>query len=142
MYQIVMMLGIPSLISGLCMLAINRGIVRRDEARRLEDAEREKKRAAAEVEQRKRDQAMEAQQAVVEKQNNALMAAVQAMLRDRLLQGYRHYFAQGWADYDDRENLENIWQQYHALGANGVMDGVREKFLALPVNGGCMGGRG
>lgn len=70
----------------------------------------------------------------MEKQNRAIMMGLQAILRDRLLQGYRHYFIKGWADYDDRENLENLWVQYHALGANGIMDGYRARFLALPVS--------
>jgi hypothetical protein len=67
------------------------------------------------------------------KQTKAIKAGVQAMLRDRLLQGYRHYLEKGWADYDDRANLENIYVQYHTLGANGVMDDLRTRFLHLPV---------
>ena len=63
----------------------------------------------------------------------AISRGVQALLRDRLLQGYKHYRMQGFADEDDRDNLENVYVQYHALGANGVMDDLRTKFLALPV---------
>ena len=59
-------------------------------------------------------------------------AGVPALLRDRLLQGYKYYRAQGWADENDRSNLENVYQQYHALGANGVMDNLRARFLDLP----------
>lgn len=66
-------------------------------------------------------------------QTRAIKRGVQALLRDRLLQGYKHYRAQGWADEDDRLNLENVYQQYHALGQNGVMDDLRNKFLLLPV---------
>ena len=66
-------------------------------------------------------------------QTRAVKRGVQALLRDRLLQGYKYYRAQGWADEDDRTNLENVYQQYHALGANGVMDDLRTKFLALPL---------
>lgn len=64
----------------------------------------------------------------------AVKKGVQALLRDRLIQGYKYYRAQGWADEDDRSNLENVYQQYHKLGANGVMDNLREKFLALPAD--------
>ena len=66
-------------------------------------------------------------------QTRAVKRGVQALLRDRLLQGYKYYRAQGWADEDDRTNLENVYVQYHALGANGVMDNLRERFLALPL---------
>lgn len=65
-------------------------------------------------------------------QIRAVKKGVQALLRDRLLQGYKFYRQQGWADENDRSNLENVYQQYHALGANGVMDNLRQRFLDLP----------
>ena len=67
-------------------------------------------------------------------QVKAVKKGIQALLRDRLIQGYKFYTHQGWADVDDRSNLENVYQQYHALGANGVMDDLRTKFLALPLD--------
>lgn len=66
-------------------------------------------------------------------QTRAVKRGVQALLRDRLLQGYKYYRAQGYADEDDRTNLENVYVQYHSLGANGVMDDLRARFLALPL---------
>ena len=66
-------------------------------------------------------------------QIRAVKRGVQALLRDRLIQGYKFYRSQGWADEDDRSNLENVYVQYHALGANGVMDNLRAKFLDLPL---------
>lgn len=109
-YQILMVIGIPSIISGLVALGINRGMKARDE----------------------KQEEIRQQSEAIERQNKALMAGVQAILRDRLLNGYRHYAQKGWADYDDRQNMENMWEQYHTLGANGVMDGYRAKFLVLP----------
>lgn len=104
-------IGVPSLISGICMLLIQKSMKKRD---------------ARQEEIRLQNEAME-------RQNKAIMLGVQAMLRDRLLQGYRHYISTGWAGYEDRENMENIWQQYHALGANGVMDDMRRQFRQLPA---------
>lgn len=66
-------------------------------------------------------------------QIRAIKRGVQALLRDRLIQGYKFYRSQGWADEDDRANMENVYQQYHALGANGVMDNLRGRFLDLPL---------
>ncbi len=66
-------------------------------------------------------------------QNRAMKLAVRAMLRDRLLQGYKHYLEKGWAGLDDRANLENIWKQYHALGGNGDMNDLRRTFRHLPM---------
>ena len=67
-------------------------------------------------------------------QIRAVKRGVQALLRDRLMAGYKFYRAQGYADEDDRANLENVYVQYHSLGANGVMDELRARFLALPVD--------
>ena len=66
-------------------------------------------------------------------QVRAVKKGIQALLRDRLIQGYKYYRAQGWADEDDRSNLENVYVQYHALGENGVMDNLHAKFLDLPL---------
>ena len=65
-------------------------------------------------------------------QNQAMKLAVKAILQDRLLQGYKHYLNQGWADLDDRRTLENVWKQYHALGGNGDMNDLRHTFRHLP----------
>ena len=66
------------------------------------------------------------------KQNKAMRLAVQAILRDRLLQSYKFYFHQGWATYDDKQNVQNIYNQYEILGENGIMDRKHQKFLELP----------
>ena len=110
--QILTIIGVPALISGIVLIVINRSLKKRD---------------AKQEEIRKQNLEME-------RQNKAIMLGVQAILRDRLLQGYRHYIDKGFAEYDDRENMENIYTQYHALGANGVMDDMREKFRSLPMS--------
>ena len=110
--QILTIIGVPALISGIVLIVINRSLKKRD---------------AKQEEIRK-------QNAEMERQNKAIMLGVQAILRDRLLQGYRHYIDKGFAEYDDRENMENICTQYHALGANGVMDDMRDKFRSLPMS--------
>ena len=63
----------------------------------------------------------------------AIAEGVKALLRDRLLQGYKHYIEKGWADMDDRANMENVWRQYHALGGNGNMNDLRRTFRHLPM---------
>ena len=109
--KIASLVGVPSIISGLFALLVAKMLKKRD------------KKQAEIIEQNQ----------VMEAQNKAIMLGVQAFLRDRLLQGYRHYITTGWADYDDRENLENIYTQYHALGANGIMDDMRNQFRTLPT---------
>ena len=109
--KIASIVGIPAMISGIFALIVSRMLKKRD-AKQAEIIE---------------------QNQIMEAQNKAIMLGVQAFLRDRLLQGYRHYINKGWADYDDRENLENIYKQYHALGANGIMDDMRTQFRNLPT---------
>ena len=72
------------------------------------------------------------------KANKAMRLAVQAMLRDRLLQGYKHYLEKGWADLDDRSNMENVYTQYKALKGNGDMRDLRRTFRHLPMIPGGM----
>ena len=67
------------------------------------------------------------------RQNNAVRAGLRAILRDRLLQTYYACFQRGYAAPDERQNFENMYVQYHALGGNGVMDDVRRKFFNLPM---------
>ena len=109
--KVASLVGIPSIISGIFALIISRMLKKRDA---------------------KQEQIV-AQNEEMERQNKAIMLGVQAFLRDRLLQGYKHYIAKRCADYDDRENMENIYTQYHALGANGIMDDMRKQFRNLPT---------
>ena len=74
----------------------------------------------------------EKEQALQKKRTEASMLGIQALLRDRLLQAYRHYIAQGYASYQDRTNVENMYTQYEALGPNSVMDDLHEQFSRLP----------
>lgn len=64
----------------------------------------------------------------------AMKKGLQALLRSQLIADYNRYHDKGFAPIYARENFENCWKQYHNLGANGVMDGVREQFMDLPVS--------
>ena len=66
------------------------------------------------------------------KVNKAIKLGLQAILRDRLLQAYKHYKRQGWASYDDKQNVLNLYEQYEALGPNGIMERKHNAFLELP----------
>lgn len=65
--------------------------------------------------------------------SDALKAGVQAILRDRLYEMYYKYKAIGHTNIDARANFENLYTQYHGLGANGVMDDIRNKFFAIDI---------
>ena len=66
------------------------------------------------------------------KQNKAIKLGLQAILRDRLLQAYHFYKQQGWASYDDKQNVLNLYTQYEVLGPNGIMERKHRTFLELP----------
>lgn len=106
-YQILSLAGVPALVGIIIALVIKRPL-----EKRVEEAERN--------------------QATQQTQSKAIMLGVQSLLRDRLLQAYRHYAHQGWACYDDKQNVLNMYTQYEALGPNSVMDGYHAKFMALP----------
>lgn len=67
-------------------------------------------------------------------ENNALKSGIQALLRAQMISDYNKWSERGYAPIYARENFENCWQQYHALGANGVMDDIHTKFLQLPTD--------
>ena len=66
--------------------------------------------------------------------NVILKTALQALLRDRLIALYAEWAAKGYAPYEVRMNFENIYEQYHQLGVNGVMDDIHHRFLQLPMS--------
>ena len=68
-----------------------------------------------------------------EKKTESVQLGIQALLRDRLYHTYMKYTEKGYAPIYARENFENMYQQYHKLGAKGVMDDVYKKFMALPL---------
>lgn len=66
-------------------------------------------------------------------QLNIIKRGIQAFLRDRLLAVYEQCAKKGGATPQERDNFENLYMQYHTLGANGVMDNTRQQFLNLPI---------
>lgn len=73
---------------------------------------------------------------IIKKQNeqyNALKLGLQAMLRSQMINDYNYWTSKGYAPIYARENFENLWRQYHLMGANGVMDDIHEKFHKLPT---------
>ena len=68
-----------------------------------------------------------------EKKTESVQLGVKALLRDRLYSTYMQYQEKGYAPIYARENFENMYKQYHVLGANGVMDDIYRKFMDLPL---------
>ena len=57
--------------------------------------------------------------------------ALQALLRNELREQYVRFINQGWVDIDDKSNFSNMYDIYHSLGKNGVMDEMCKQVLEL-----------
>ena len=102
-YQILALIGIPSIVTAL-LNHFERKAIRKENAK-----------------------------AKSQDKTDALALGVQALLRAQMIADYNHYSEKGWAPIYARENFENVWVQYEALGQNGVMEDIRKKFMALPT---------
>ena len=96
-YQIMVLVGVPSLISGLFGYLVTRF-----------------KRVNSDI--------------------NSMKLGIQALLRSQMISDYNKYSAKGYCPIYARDCFENVWQQYHNLGLNGVMDDIHDKLLQLPTS--------
>ena len=66
------------------------------------------------------------------KQNDALKAGLQALLRDRIIQAYNHYVQdRGWIPIYAKESIDACYKSYEALGDNGVIDNLMQQINEL-----------
>ena len=56
-----------------------------------------------------------------------------ALLRDRIVQSYYHYFERGWITLHGLESVEKMYEEYHNLGGNGTITKLVEDLKELPV---------
>ena len=74
------------------------------------------------------------------KDQEAIKMGVQAILRDRLIQSYNFHMSLGYCEIHDRDNIINMYTQYHNLGANGVIDNLIDEISVLPITNHTQGG--
>ena len=65
--------------------------------------------------------------------NKAMKAGIQVLLRDRIRQSHNFLMNKGFATVEDRDAICNMYEQYHNLGANGVVDNLMDEISQLPV---------
>ena len=63
-----------------------------------------------------------------------LMGAVQAQMRNELLQEYHKFQNQGWISEEDLQEWHNRYLSYHNLGQNGILDTRYEQLMTLSNN--------
>lgn len=66
-------------------------------------------------------------------EQEALKNGMQALLRDRIIQAYNYHIEKGYCAIHDKDNICNLYSQYHKLGANGVADHMVDKINQLPT---------
>lgn len=68
-----------------------------------------------------------------DKRQTALELGVQALLRDRIVQAYYHYTERDWITLHGLENVNAMYEQYHALGGNGTVTTLVSALRELEV---------
>lgn len=69
-----------------------------------------------------------------DEETQAVKLGVQALLRAQMVSDYNMWSEKGYAPIYARDNFENCWKNYEALGFNGVLDDIHKKFMALPTS--------
>lgn len=68
----------------------------------------------------------------IQKTNTLQNIGLQTVIKTDLKIQYLKWIDAGYAPIEVKHELEDMYNVYHQLGANGVMDAIREKFLKLP----------
>lgn len=68
-----------------------------------------------------------------DKKTEAVCLGVQALLRNQMIHEYNKALERGYAPIYAKQNFENMWIQYHNLGANGVMSEIHDTYVHLPT---------
>ena len=66
-------------------------------------------------------------------EQDAIRNGIQALLRAEMISSYNKYNDLGYAPIYAKESFENVYKNYHSLGLNGVMDSIKDTFMALPT---------
>ncbi len=54
-------------------------------------------------------------------------------MRDRFYEGYKRHMHAGYFPIRDREVMRDVFDQYHALGGNGVISHLMDELENLPT---------
>lgn len=65
------------------------------------------------------------------KKDKAIETGVQALLRNEIIRRYREFELKGEMPILDKENLEEMFEQYKNLGGNGTVKKMMDELLSL-----------
>ena len=66
------------------------------------------------------------------KEQDSIKLGVQSLLRGEITKSYYHYSEKGWIPLYALQSVEANYENYEALGANGVIDTIYNDLLSLP----------
>jgi len=147
LYQVLTLCGVGALMSAIAVAiveAIKGAIKRRREgsAKARQEKERQKEEAIISINKKLDDVSVKIDRRIdqIDVRIDALDShmqqntdkGLQALLRNKLYEIYDCWMPQEYAPTDVKENFQNLYNMYHQLGKNGVMDTKRDSFLALP----------
>ncbi len=75
----------------------------------------------------------EAEKEEINAKNRAIEEGLVALLRNELVRRYREYETVGEISILDKENFEDMFEQYENLGGNGTMKKMAKDVLNLPI---------
>ena len=130
-YQILSLIGIPTLLGIIITDLVSRLKASTKKAR--ERKEQENKAIIRSVMKEAIDPLMQ-KTTKLEDGLDLMKKGTQASLRNNLYELYDGCSQKGYATYDERNNFENLYDNYHKLGSNGVMDDIHKKFLDLKID--------
>ena len=130
-YQILSLIGIPTLLGIIITDLVSRLKASTKKAR--ERKEQENKAIIRSVMKEAIDPLMQ-KTTKLEDGLDLMKKGTQASLRNNLYELHDVCSQKGYATYDERNNFENLYDNYHKLGSNGVMDDIHKKFLDLKID--------
>ena len=69
---------------------------------------------------------------ILSKRQRASKSALKSLLRQNIIQAYDKYMERGWMPIYAMESVNEMYEDYHALGGNGTITGLVEQLRRLP----------
>ena len=69
---------------------------------------------------------------IISKRQKASKSALKSLLRQSIIQAYDNYIERTWIPIYAMESVNEMYEDYHALGGNGTITGLVEQLRKLP----------
>ena len=144
--EILQIIGLPTICSGIATMAVSRYYTLKDKKNKnKDDLSTKVNNMEHELGEFKKQQEVknEMLEERIENLNQSLADlnkllsnssnALQALLRDSIINMYNKYSQEQYMPVYEKESLENLYRQYHNLNGNGVVEHLVEKLYNLPA---------